>query len=163
VYDVLCADFRFSSRNPNIIIHRYAICFKHSQFGLSEAMKRKVQSACVEDVDPQTEEVIQGTQNSASIYAPAEESRERRKAWRKSGQHLYECRDSEDLGPMLEFISNYKGQDTLTIIAGKHDDNKAVWAEYEEVSKNSSTKQRIIHLQGAIQTSRNRSTSFGIC
>lgn len=113
-------------------------------------MKRKVQSACVEDVDPQTDEVIQGTRNSASLFPLADESRERRKEWRKSGEHLYECRDSQDLGPFLEYISKHDGEDLLTIIASDHDDNKEVWSEYEEVARKSSKKHRLFYYQGKV-------------
>jgi hypothetical protein len=110
-------------------------------------MKRKVQSASVEDVDPQTEEPILGTSNSASISPPAEESHSRRKAWRQSGQHLYECRDSEDLGLVLDVLSN-ADQDILTIIAGEHDDNGAVWAPFEAAAKKSGKRHCVFYLSG---------------
>jgi hypothetical protein len=111
-------------------------------------MKRKVQSACVEDTDPQTEEPIPSTQNSASISPSAQESYLRRKLWRESGQqHIYECRDSQDLGPVLDMISQ-SDQEILTIIAGLHDDNAEIWAECEASARKSGKKYRIFYLQG---------------
>lgn len=111
-------------------------------------MKRKVQSACVEDADPQTEEPIFGTQSSASTSPSAQESHLRRKTWRKSGQqHIYECRDSEDLGSVLDLISQ-TDQDVLTILAGAHDDNAEIWAECESSARKSGKKHRFFYLQG---------------
>jgi hypothetical protein len=112
-------------------------------------MKRKSQSACVEDVDPQTEEPILGTQSSASISPPAHESHLRRKIWRKSGQHLYECRDSEDLGLVLDVISK-TDQEILTVIAGEHEDNKEVWEECQRASRESGKKLRVFNLPGMV-------------
>jgi hypothetical protein len=110
-------------------------------------MKRKLHSAYLEDVDPHTEEPIPSTQNSASISPPAHESQLRRKIWRKSGeQHLYECRDSEDLGSVLDVIAK-TDQDILTIIAGEHDDNE-VWEECHRVSREKRKRLRVFYLPG---------------
>jgi hypothetical protein len=113
-------------------------------------MKRKLQSAYLEDVDPRTEEPIRSTRNSASIFPSAHESHLRRKKWRKSGeQHLFECRDSEDLGSVLDVISKTK-ENILTIIAGEYDDNKEVWEECEKASREQGKKLRIFYWHGMI-------------
>jgi|SRR5450432_776812 hypothetical protein len=99
-------------------------------------MKGRPPTAFVEEVDPKTEEPITGTKNSASFSPPASESREQRKFWRKSGQHVNECQESKCLGPMLETISQHNDPDNLlTIVAGKHPDNEQVWKECETLSK----------------------------
>ena len=113
-------------------------------------MKRKAQSACVEDVDSETEEVIPETQTRASISPPEHESRARRKSWRKSGQKLQESQDSTYLGSILDVITqNSLGGDNLTFIAGKYDDN-----EIEELSQRSSDQEirnhRVFYLEDEI-------------
>jgi hypothetical protein len=113
-------------------------------------MKRKLPSAYLEEVDPFTEQPIPSTQNSASISPPALESHIRRKIWRKSGeQHLYECRDSEDLGSVLDVISK-TDQDMLTVIAGEHDDDEEIWEECHRVARDGGKKLRVFHWPGMI-------------
>jgi|SRR5277367_3127878 len=113
-------------------------------------MKRNLQSAYLEDVDPRTEEPIPSTQNSASISPPALESQLQRRIWRKSGeQHLFEYRDSEDLGSVLDVISK-TNDEILTVIAGEHDDNKEVWEECERASKEEGKRLRVFYWPGIL-------------
>ncbi len=100
----------------------------------------------MEDVDSETEEIIQGTQNSASIFSSFEQASERRRVWRKSQGKFYECQESKFLGSVLDIISQSREEDFLTINAGKHDDNPAVWKDCEESKK----KHRIFYWPGRI-------------
>src|ERR1700694_1458238 len=124
-------------------------------------MKRKVQSASVEDVDPTTEEPIPATANSASISPSAHESHVKRKIWRKSGQqHVCESRDSEALGSAVDLLLS--GRDTdqgiLTIFArdrGSDDinGNRGAWAEFERAARALGRRYRIFNLSGTFTSS----------
>jgi hypothetical protein len=106
-------------------------------------MKRKAAFAAEED--PETGEAVLGTESSASFFLSPEQSRERRKSWRRSGSDFVRDSESFHLGSALDVIRQSKNEETLlTIIAGEHDDNAEVWKE----CKNSGTKFRLFALKG---------------
>jgi hypothetical protein len=118
-------------------------------------MKRKLPSASVEDADPITDQPIPATQTSASISPPAHEAHLRRKSWRQSGggsgptaQHLYECRDAEDLGLARDVIANTEHSAILTLFASEHEDNSDIWADFENVARDRGRKYRVFYLTG---------------
>jgi hypothetical protein len=106
-------------------------------------MKRK--AAFAEEEDPETGEAVIGTESSASIFLSPEESRERRKSWRRSGSDFINDSDVLQLGTALDVIKKSRKEGSLlTIVAGEHDDNEEVWKECKE----SGMKFRLFVLKG---------------
>jgi hypothetical protein len=99
----------------------------------------------VEEEDPETGEAVLGTESSASIVLSPEQSRERRKVWRRSDSDFASDSKSTHLGTVLNVIEELKGQESLlTVVAGEYEDNAEVWKE----CKNAGTKFRLIALKG---------------
>jgi hypothetical protein len=108
-------------------------------------MKRK--AAFLEEEDPETGEAVLGTESSASIFLSPEESRERRKSWRRSGSDFVSDSESTHLGTVLNVIEEWKSKEAyLTVIAGEHEDNVEVWKE----CKSAGTKFRLFALKGCL-------------
>jgi len=106
-------------------------------------MKRK--AAFVEEEDSKTGEAVLGTESSASIFLPPEQSSERRKTWRRSGSDFVSDLDSTHLGTVLNVVEQSKNEGgLLTVVAGEHEDNAEVWKE----CKNAGTKFRLFALKG---------------
>lgn len=97
------------------------------------AMKRKPEPATAGDEDPETGEVIVGTEHSASISESPEDKPERRKKWRRSSSDFHNDCTSKYLGSVLDVIIEAKKGEMLSIVAGKHDDNGEVWKECEKL------------------------------
>lgn len=122
-------------------------------------MKRK--AAFVEEEDSKTGEAVLGTESSASIFQPPEQSSERRKTWRRSGSDFVSDLDSTHLGTVLNVVEQSKNEGgLLTVVAGEHEDNAEVWKE----CKNAGTKFRLFALKGrqphtSVPTA-NRTTRF---
>ena len=109
-------------------------------------MKRK--AAFVEEEDPKTGEAVLGTESSASIFLSPEQSRERRKVWRRSDSDFTSDSKSTHLGTVLNVIEELKGQESLlTVVAGEYEDNADI-AEVWKECKNAGTKFRLIALKG---------------
>jgi hypothetical protein len=112
-------------------------------------MKRKAERAFVEDVDPNTDEIIKGSRVSASIFLPMENSRARRNA-RRSLPDQIEVQDREShesRGLIRDIISKHTGETgLLTILAGKHDDNATVWRNLGNTPQN----HRVFYFAGKI-------------
>lgn len=106
-------------------------------------MKRK--PAFVEEEDPETGEALLGTESSASFSLSPEQSREKRKSWRKSGSDFMSDSKSEYLGSVLDALKQSQGEETVvTIVTGKYEDNAEVWRECE----NSGIKYRLFPSNG---------------
>ena len=107
-------------------------------------MKRKAESAWVEDVDSDTEEVLEGTRLSASIFVSAESFEARRKSRRTSDKDsVQNPQNSSSLGLMLDFIREHAGKsegdnsaELLTILACQYDDNDTVWKDCKSAMRN---------------------------
>ena len=118
-------------------IESRVLIFTHNQ------MKRK--AAFVEEEDSKTGEAVLGTESSASIFLPPEQSSERRKTWRRSGSDFVSDLDSTHLGTVLNVVEQSKNEGgLLTVVAGEHEDNAEVWKE----CKNAGTKFRLFALKG---------------
>jgi hypothetical protein len=108
-------------------------------------MKRK--AAFVEEEDSKTGEVVLGTESSASIFLPPEQSSEQRKTWRRSGSDFVSDLESTHLGTVLNVVEQSKNEGgLLTVVAGEHEDNAEVWEE----CKNAGTKFRLFALKGCL-------------
>ena len=71
-------------------------------------MKRK--AAFVEEEHPETGEAVLGTESSASIFLTPEQSRERRKTWRRSDSDFASDSESTHLGTVLNVIEQSKDE-----------------------------------------------------
>lgn len=111
-------------------------------------MKRKAESAWFEDVDSDTEEVVEDTRSSASIFVPAESFQARRKSRRNSDRdNVQSSQSSSSLGLIFDLIQEHAGNsdgDWLTILACRYDDNAAVWQDCQSAMKNC----RVFYLAG---------------
>jgi len=106
-------------------------------------MKQK--PAFAEEEDPETGEAILGTTNSSSFSLPPEQSRERRKSWRRSASDFVSHSESVYLGSLLDLLNQSKHEEPLlTIVAGENDDTADAWKECE----NSGTKFRLFPIKG---------------
>src|ERR1700759_4790637 len=98
-------------------------------------MKRK--PAFAADEDPITGEAIYGTESSSSFSLSPEQSRERRRSWRKSDSDFVSDSESSYLGSLLHVLQQLKGKSLVTtIVAGENEDTTEAWKECE----NSGTK-----------------------
>lgn len=108
--------------------------------GYSLPMKRKAESAYIEDMDSGTEQVLEDTRLNASIFLPAEGSRARRRARQSLDKdNVQSSHWSRSLGPLLNLLQEHapkQDEELLTILAGKYHDNAAVWKDCELAMKN---------------------------
>jgi hypothetical protein len=115
-------------------------------------MKRK--PAFAEEEDPETGEAVLGTESSASFSLSPEQSRERRKTWRRSASDFVSDSESLYLGSLLDVLKQSKEEEPLlTIVAGEHDDNPTAeaWKECE----NSGTKFRLFPIKDTVINGEN--------
>ena len=129
-------------------------------------MKRKAESACVKDVDSDTEEVLEDTRLSASIFVPAESFQARRKSRRTSDKdNVQGSQSSRSLGPLLDHIQGHASKldgdnsvEPLTVLACRYDDNATVWKNYDSAMK----KCRVFYVAGNACLSNNLSSPRAI-
>ncbi|KAF8848153.1 hypothetical protein BDZ45DRAFT_811008 [Acephala macrosclerotiorum] len=117
-------------------------------------MKRK--PAFAEEEDPETGEAVLGTESSASFSLSPEQSRERRKTWRRSASDFVSDSESSYLGSLLDVLKQSKEEESLlTIVAGEFEHDDTPTAEAWKECENSGTKFRLFPIKDTVINGEN--------